>query len=215
MDFTGFSASATVNLVNNGRIMGCGGSGGDGGFAQDTSDGGELIKFPRAGTSGGDAIKGPGAGVTFSITNAQGRIYGGGGGGGGGGLSHTDNSTSHAVGGGGGGGAGGGRAGRGDKVGDQFNSATSTDGGNGTFVDAAAGGTGGTGGEQGGSDDGGNGGAGGDWGANGTIGDSPTGADIDITGGSAGLAGKAINQAGGTASFVSGSGSPNVKGAVT
>lgn len=217
MDFTGFPGGATVNLVNQGRIMGCGGHGGDGaeGGNMDSDHGLFASRRGGNGKNGGVGIKGPGTGVTFSITNAQGRIYGGGGGGGGGGVSTDFNSTA-CNGGGGGAGAGNGRGGRGGTAYSQDSGATAAgaDGTNGLLVNTAANGTGGAGTNSVDASTA-SGGNGGDWGANGTIGGSATANAWDIPPGNAGTAGLAIDQAGGTAGFVSGSGSPNVKGAVS
>lgn len=217
MDFTGFSPGATVNLVNQGRIMGCGGRGGDGAEAgnMDADHGLYASRRGSNAQNGGIAVRGPGAGVTFSITNAQGRIYGGGGGGGGGGVS-TDFTQTAANGGGGGGGAGGGFGGVGGMAYSQDSGGTlgGANGGDGSYIDTAANGVGGAG--QASVDASASaGGNGGDWGANGTIGGTSSGQAWDVPPGSAGLAGLAIDQAGGTASFVSGSGSPNVKGSVS
>ncbi len=216
LDFRGFASGSTINVVNNGFVVGAGGRGGLGGAINrqgpvDMSWGGQ------AGRSGGNAVEGPGTGITFSITNASGFIWGGGGGGGGGGVS-ADDGGNLAAGGGGGGGSGYGLGGDPNGLADtegipitiagvgtdgfflSSGSAANGTGGAGTSVNAAAGGTGGDGGA---------------FGAAGTAGASPAGFNRDIAGGAAGAAGKAINLNGGAATFVSGSGSPNVKGAVT
>lgn len=214
LDLSGFASGSTINLVNNGIIMGAGGRGGKGGAgaangSADYAWGGEL------GEAGGNAINGPGTGVTFNITNAAGRILGGGGGGGGGGGS-VNNGANLFNGGGGGGGAGGGRGGRGGQLVFQENT-TGTQaaaGGNGTLASSGGVGSGGAG-TQTGSASGGAGGAGGDWGDPGAAGGSPTTFGIDASGGVAGAAGKAVELNGGTHSFVSGGSSPNVKGAVS
>lgn len=215
MDFRGFTSGSVINLTNLGRIMGAGGKGGTGGVYMDLSDGQHGVLGPVAGRNGGTAIKGPGAGITLNITNLQGNIWGGGGGGGGGGVSaDTGSSGNTASGGGGGGGAGFGRGGDSLRVATGSVNANGALGTEGTNITSAANGTGGAGAEAG-SGDGGDGGAGGDWGAAGTIGGSPSGFNTSVAGGSAGLGGLAVDQNGGTVTFVSGSGSPNVKGGVT
>jgi len=84
------SFPGSVDLINNGTIVGDGGNGGTGGGASG----------PIAGGSGGTALE---VSVAVSITN-NGIIAGGGGGGGGGGFSQDYEGTHWAGGGGGGGG---------------------------------------------------------------------------------------------------------------
>lgn len=215
IDFRGFAAGSTINLVNEGYILGCGGRGGVGGAQARVGDS-DYSWFGQPGQAGGNAIQGPGA-STFNITNANGRIWGGGGGGGGGGTS-ADDGAGPAGGGCGGGGAGWGLGGLPNGIANVEGSAVTLvlPGTNGSFSPTAiTGGGAGSAGVQTGSATGGAGGAGGDWGTAGTAGTSPTGQDKDIAGGAAGAAGKAIELNGGAASFVSGSGSPNVVGAVS
>jgi hypothetical protein len=216
LDFRGFASGSTVNLINNGYIPGYGGRGGIGGAQARVGDS-DYSWFGQPGEAGGNAIEGPGTGVTFNITNANGRIWGGGGGGGGGGTS-CDDASGPCAGGGGGGGAGFGLGGAPNGLANVEGTGITLAGAgtNGFFSSAgsAANGTGGAAVETG-SSDGGAGGAGGDFGAAGTAGVSPTGFDRDIAGGAGGAAGKAIELNGGAANFISGSGSPNVKGAVS
>jgi hypothetical protein len=201
----GLPSGSVVRLYNNGFILGMGGEAGDGAaiYDQGTGLGTGNNTGPTSGRDGGTALRGPGSGVTFEVTNGAGHIWGGGGGGGGGGA--TLGGAGTVNGGGGGGGAGGGRGGRGGKstLGGGNNATDGTPGSSG--VDGVNG-TGGTGSGTGGT--GGNGGAGGDWGAAGSNG-------TDTSPGSGGAAGLAIDQNGGTATFVSGNGAPNIKGAVT
>lgn len=201
MDLSGLPSGSTVNLdTGAGYIIGRGGRGGDG---QGSTDRGSNIVFSvqaSPGEAGGNAIVGPGSGRTFNITNANGFIWGGGGGGGGGGSS-TAVGFSQA-GGGGGGGAGGGPYGTSRGV--------SIAGNVGTSGSAGPVGTPGTGG-AGSTTGGGAAGNGGDGGAYGTAGS----AGASSFGGAGGAAGKAIELGGGSANFISGSGSPNVKGAVS
>lgn len=214
LDFRGFTAGSTINLVNLGYVLGCGGMGGEGGFWTDVTDNGEWIKIPRQGRGAGSAIIGPGAGITFNITNAAGFIWGGGGGGGGGGVSADQGFGNVPCGGGGGGGNGGGLGGAGfsGRV-ESGGNVYASDGGDAGSGRQGAAGAGGAGAQQG-SSTGGGGGNGGDWGTAGSSGASPTGFAQDYAGATGGAAGKAIDLNGGAASFVSGSGSPNVKGAV-
>lgn len=217
LDFRGFASGSTINVTNLGYVLGQGGDGGSGGQAADQGSGTGLLGLSGgfAGLPGGNAIEGPGGGVTFSITNASGFIWGGGGGGGGGGASTNGGSPGVGNGGGGGGGAGsslGGRGGTQENV-SGLGGFHGTDGTGGTSGRNAAFGTGGAG--NGSNGGGGAGGAGGTYGAAGTAGTAnSTGSQVSNPGG-AGSAGKAISLNGGTATFVSGSGSPNVKGAVS
>jgi hypothetical protein len=191
-------------LFNSGYVIGDGGDAGDGGGGGSAGDAGE---------DGGNAIRLDFTGYA-EITNANGRIWSGGGGGGGGGGCLSWNSVdgvydSHKGGGGGGGGAGGGVRGTGG-----------TDASNGTAGSSGSAGVAGTGGNDGDSNNAGNGGDGGDYGEDGDAGGggSRHGGPSDgalSNGGLGGDAGYAVrHNAGTTVSFVSGSGSPNVKGSV-
>jgi hypothetical protein len=214
MDFSGFAATSTINLVNRGYIIGKGGRGGEGGYAMNASSGaGEFLENGGRGEDGGDAIRGPGAGITFTITNGSGYIWGGGGGGGGGGASvqNAVNVGNNSGGGGGGAGGGeGGRGGRGRTIGGQQEANSGTGGSsgrNGTF------GLGGVGSGFG-SSNGGNGGDFGQAGANGVPNTFYSFAQASA--GVGGGAGRAIFLDGGSPpTFISGSGSPNVKGAIS
>lgn len=217
MDLSGLISGCTVNLTNLGYILGRGGRGGRGG-AGNYPGSGVTMTTGLSGQPGGQAIKGPGSGCTFNLTNGSGFIWGGGGGGGGGGtsISVSVNSVANAGGGGAGSGAAfGGEPGLlGNNVFGGFPTGApggdSTSGVNGTFGAGGAGAAAGSGSAQ-------SGGAGGDWGAVGTAGTADTtnpSADRSPPGG-AGAAGKAIELSGGAATFVSGSGSPNVRGTVS
>lgn len=198
-------SGSIIRLYNNGYILGMGGMGGNGAAFYDQGSGlgnGTNIGAD-AGRNGGLALRGPGVDVTFEITNGAGHIWGGGGGGGGGGL--TQGSSATANGGGGGGGAGGGGAGRGGKA-TSGGGDNATDGAHGSSGVDGAPGAGGAGDSN--TTSGGNGGAGGDWGAAGSSGS-------DSNPGAGGAAGVAIDQNGGTATFISGNGAPNLKGGVT
>lgn len=147
-----------------------------------------IVIDGSAGRIGGAAIRGPGAGNSFNVTNASGFIWGGGGGGGSGAVTGDPGG-----GGGGGGGAGGGHFGPGG-VGDADGTSGSTGvngipglGGSGSGLANA-------------------GAAGGDWGVAGAT---------PASGIAGGAAGKAIELAGGAITWISGSGSPNVKGVVS
>lgn len=216
LDFTGFVAGSQISIINEGYIIGAGGQGGNGGGAGGFSGNDPYAETGRDGFPGGDAIRLPSTACTTAITNANGHIWGGGGGGGGGGGTSSTADANLAAGGGGGGGAGGGRGGQGMSfrsaagapVANATSGATSSTGRSGTFGAKGIGANFGTA-------DGGDGGDGGDWGTAGSSGESPTAQALDGAGGSGGAAGKAVNVNGGTApTFVSGSGSPNTKGAV-
>ncbi len=219
MDLSGLVAGSTVNLFDNGYILGHGGDGGNGSWAgvfRDNPEAAGSSLGATVGRDGGPAIKGPGAGITFNITNANGHIWGGGGGGGGGGSKALVNAGgANGAGGGGGGGAGGGRGGYVQPNGN--NPSASADGGHGSTGPNGAAGSGGAGlSNLSGTGD--VGGAGGDWGAAGTAGSFPGGGSswngINSNGGNAG---KAIELNGGGVPtwVISGSGAPNVKGSVS
>lgn len=219
LDLRGFAVGSTLNLINNGYILGMGGRGGIGGAQARVGDS-DYSWFGQPGQDGGNAIEGPGAGVDLNITNANGFIWGGGGGGGGGGTS-ADDGAGPAGGGCGGGGAGQGAGGLPNGIANVEGSAVTlvSPGGNGLFTagDPTIGGGAGSAGVQTGTATGGAGGDGGDWGVAGAAGVSPTGQDKDIAGGAGGAAGKAIEANGGAGdiNFISGSGSPNIEGAVS
>lgn len=216
IDLSGLISGCTVNLVNLGYVLGKGGDGGDGAVSSYPGSGSTQLSA-SAGKSGGKAILGPGSGCTFNITNANGFIWGGGGGGGAGGAGSGNPTLGVANAGGGGGGSGAGKGGRGGRG--TFISGSPVNGGDGGDGTSGVNGTFGAAGSaanQGGGTSGVSG-AGGDWGAAGTTGanpgSTPTGQFGAFSAG--GAAGKAIELSGGAATFVSGSGSPNVKGLVT
>lgn len=217
LDFGGgFASGSTINFTNLGFVIGCGGNGKSGGAAGDDGNA-EFCIGLNSNADGGNAIRGAGAGVTLNITNANGRIWGGGGGGGGGGArAATDDDC--AGGGGGGGGAGGGLGGPGARC---LASATSSiaEGDQGTpgvlnLNGSAANGTGGAGVAIA-TGTAGNGGAGGDYGADGSNGGAVTATATFIAATTGGAAGKAVDVNSSTVNFISGSGSPQVKGAVS
>lgn len=210
MDFSGFASGSTINFTNLGYILGAGGDGGQGG-AMGVND---YISNGANGKAAGPAIKGPGTGRNFNVTNAAGFIWGGGGGGGGGGVK-TSGGQNVVNGGGGGGGAGRGRAGGGGQYGYIAGSANGSDGSSGTLASTGAGGAGGAGVLGHGTGTFGSGGTGGDWGSGGNGGGAAaTGSQLGNPGGG-GAAGKAIDANGGSVTFVSGSGGPQVKGSVS
>jgi hypothetical protein len=116
MDLSGLPSGSTINVVNNGYIIGCGGDGADGAAAAYPGSGATILNAGIAG-NGGVAILGPGLSRSFNVTNTNGHIWGGGGGGGGGGAYDGVSSTGCGNAGGGGGGAGGGRGGKGGRLG--------------------------------------------------------------------------------------------------
>jgi len=202
---------STLNLTNLGYILAHGGDGGIGGrLHSSNSNSVVVIDGAGSGSAGGAAMRAPGAGITFNIVNADGHIWGGGGGGGGGGVASTGGGGGKAAqGGAGGGGAGGGQGGYGfgNNSTPGSKGADGSTGVNGTFGAGQAGHI-----ESAGSA--GVGGSGGTWGAAGASGGAVSSTNNGIQG-AGGAAGKAIELAGGTATFVSGSGSPNVIGAVS
>lgn len=216
LDLSGFASGSTVTLYNNGFIVGKGGRGGNSPISVDIGSADPwCFGIGRQGMAGGDAIKGPGSGCALFIVNANGRIWGGGGGGGSGGAS-VDGDEQTPSGGPGGGGAGFGEAG--------LNATAFEHGGTSNTSSAASPGTidlsGGDSGGSAGAGSSGNGysgagGDGGDFGANGTDGTAAATHDATMPPGSGGVSGKAVEQNSATVSFVSGSGSPNVKGAVS
>lgn len=217
MDLSGLPAGSTINLINLGYIIGQGGNGANGGWASYPGSGTSIASANLA-QAGGNAINGPGSGVTFNITNGSGHIWGGGGGGGGGGAYDgfaAGNGCGNA--GGGGGGAGGGIGGTGGLG--VYISGGNALGGNG--VNGTIGVSGGAGAAGVGTAAGtaivGVAGAGGAYGVAGSTGVAPTTATAGHTAvfSAGGGAGKAIALNGGTETFVSGSGSPNVIGAVS
>lgn len=211
LDLSGLPSGSTVNLFNSGYVLGAGGEGGAGLVHSDF--GAPSTNGPYDGLSAGNAILGPGSGRTFNVTNANGHIWGGGGGGGGGGASYPA-SANFTSGGGGGGGAGGGKGGRGGRVGfSAANNFNASDGLSGSTGISGSFGAGGNGGSSGGSASAG--GAGGDWGTVGTAGSTNTTfgtGNLQSLGGAGGAAGLAISLAGGAVTWISGSGSPNVRG---
>lgn len=213
MSLVGFVAGSIIVITNNGYVLGKGGRGGTGAVSICFSADDDCSSSGTNGRAGGPAIKCAVVGVTITIFNASGRIWGGGGGGGGGGANSAYPSVSGSSGGGGGGGAGagnGGEPGGASINGSAAMGAIGTDGStgpNGTF------GTGGAGAQRGGASSTGTGGAGGDWGAAGTAGTTPA---SGVPAGALGAAGKAIDLNGNATTTIStGAGAPNVKGAVS
>lgn len=213
MSFAGFAAGSIVVLTNLGYIIGKGGDGGRGASGSVSSADNTSSTGATNGRNGGTALKAPGLGVTFTIFNASGFIWGGGGGGGGGGALANYPAVSGSGGGGGGGGAGGGKGGDEGVASADANTArgtAGTNGGNGSLGVLGAGGTAAT---YGGGSTAGVGGAGGDYGANGV--DGTSGGAGEVAHGVKGTPGKAIDlNANVTTTISTGAGSPHVKGAV-
>ena len=217
LDLSGILSGSTINLINNGYILGRGGDGGDGAIANYPGSG-ATVEAAGPALGGGKAINGPGSGLTFNITNANGHIWGGGGGGGGSGASDGGGGgTGLGNGAGGGGGAGNGRRGKGARgVYIGGGSTIASDGIDGNMsLTGTAYGSAGTGTNWGAGSIG-TAGAGGDWGTAGAAGTNPGSMPTGHSGAfsAGGAAGKAIELNGGAATFISGSGTPNVKGAV-
>lgn len=168
MQVSSFTSGDTVKIINNGTIVGCGGTGG-------------------AGNGGNGGTGGTGLYLTYptTVTN-NGTLAGGGGGGGGGAQGGFSTKTGYRTYGAGGGGGGAG-----------VNGGAGGAGGAGSYSSGAAGasGTATAGGAGGGTS--GLGGAGGTGGARGTVGSSGLGADPSVdqtTGiGAGGAAGKYLN----------------------
>lgn len=189
-----FAAGVTVIIINNGRIVGCGGDSGRGG------DGGDRIGGePGTSTEDGDnGQAGDDGGTAFytrrTVSLVANEIWGGGGGGGGGGgAGYSSGSVGITAGGGGGGGGGAGRiqgtgsngGNGGDPDGDSGNSGDNSE--------TESGGQGGTGGDStGAAGGGGNGGDGGNAGQDGDDGQDGDG-NRGGNGGNGGDAGAAID----------------------
>lgn len=201
-------AGSVLRIINNGYIIGAGGAGGGGSACFEETAGADTNEFHGAqdGRDGGNALRGPGAGITCQVTNGAGRIWSGGGGGGGGGSSATNGG---GAGGGGGGGAGGGASSDAGAVGTIV---AGQGAGGSTGVDGV-GGAGGAG-TSSGSASGQAGGAGGDYGEAGTDGTAAVGGVLNVPRGLGGTAGLAVDQNGGTVTFLNGGGAPNVLGAI-
>lgn len=208
-DMAGFTSGSTLNITNLGYCLGRGGMGGTG--SATGSSGATLIDDIAAtsGYPGGPAMRGPGAGITLNMTNGSGFIWGGGGGAGGGGAASLTSGTD-SNGGGGGGGKGSGPGGEGGCAA----SGGIHQGGNGVSGGGNPSSAAGTGGAGAGSVTGANGGTGGDWGSGGGAGSNGSSGTTGA-GGSGGTPGKAIDLNGGSITFVSGSGGPNIKGTVS
>lgn len=115
---SGWPASSTITIVNNGTIGGAGGAGGSGGS--------DAPQVGGNGAAGGDAIS---LSYAVTINNTNGNVFGGGGGGSGGGGSA---SVGAAAGGGGGGGGQGSTGGAGGVRGAQAAGSPGANGGAGT-----------------------------------------------------------------------------------
>lgn len=182
-----FSVGSTFTCIaeNNGRFIGAGGDGGDGG-----DDNGAILGAAGDGTDGGHAIASEGFDVDIDIDN--GFLLGGGGGGGGG--AGVDFGATTDAGGGGGGGIGftgeGGAAG----LGGSGSTPSAGNGTAGTSIAAGAGGAGG--GVSAGTAIGGAGGAYGDAGSRGYH-----EGDGNLRAGTGGHAGNAFSPVSGTATL--------------
>ena len=150
----GVGSTFTFTCIKNGRILGVGGDGGDGG-----TDFGATGEGGTPGSNGGFALSSDGFAVNVNIDD--GYLFGGGGGGGGG--SYEDTGTGGDAGGGGGGGQGY-NGGTGGIAGNNIGLAPASNGANGTRNNAGAGGV------QGGLSNPNSGGDGGVWGSGGQTG---------------------------------------------
>lgn len=217
MDLSGLPAGSTINLINNGAIIGFGGNGGNAvEMWSNEIDACGVFKAATVGAAGGAAISLGGDTTTINITNVSGNIWGGGGGGGGGG-SAADFTGEISGGGGGGGGAGAAAA-----AGGQGSAGAGLPGSDGSAGSASAsypadpgGGAGGAAGATGGGGTlGGAGGNGSDYGVAGLNGVAGSGGDCIGAPSNGGSGGFAVAGSLATINFISGGGSPNVKGGV-
>lgn len=224
---SGWTGTPTFTLVNNGYIIGAGGSGNAGGK-------GHTSLYD--GIPGDDGVLALALAGDTTITNGSGFIWGGGGAGGsGGGVFGSDGVGNCGIGGAGGSGGAGntnaGVAGIGDGVlGGNWHDPIDVSPSDGNAPTGALISQTGGAAALGGSDvstvggpaslNSGDGGAGGDYGQPGSSGQDatyvvPSGIVAAGLGGAGGAAGDAIATNGATITWISGSGSPNVKGAVS
>lgn len=182
----GFPSGSLVKLINNGRIAGRGGDGGNGAQASSPAGG--------DGDDGGTALE---LDDDIQIDNTSGEIFGGGGGGGGGAAATSAGAPN---------GGGGGGGGQGDNGGDKGVALSSgNDGQNGGTSSAGNGGNGAT--------YGGKGGNGGSWGQGGKDGKGPS--ILGGQGGDGGAGGKAVDLNGNTITWIAGNNATQVKGSVS
>lgn len=201
---TSWPVGSTITINNEGKIQG---RGGNGGYAD--------LSSPQSGLPGGDALN---LQINTTITNASGSIWGGGGGGGGAadvGQSVIEGEFTEVTAYGGGGGGGGGAGSDGGTGGAPGVNVVTTivapsAGSTGISTSGGGGGFGGTGQNSTAIATGGTGGAGG---GPGTAGTGSITQGILVSAG--GAAGKAVDLNGFTVTWNSGSGSPNVLGAVS
>ncbi len=176
---------STVEIINNGYIIGKGGAGGKGGDASYPN-----VSNGANGSNGGNALS-----ITLDVTinNTNGYIYGGGGGGGGGGSAEWATISYSNYGGGGGGGGAGNITSSGGGVGVASGAPGQSISGSSGSNGSTSGGAEGFGG-VGANASGGDGGAGGNYGASGTAGvnGSTTVGNVG-SGGTRGFAGNAID----------------------
>ena len=178
-----WASGDTVTIVNNGVIIGAGGTGGAGGNAASGtgSPGG-------TGLSGGPALSVARA-ITFTNTSGVAAAGAGGGGGGGGTSYNTGKGSFFSSGGGGGGGGRGNIGGSGGSGGLASSTGSQSNGSAGNAGATLYQGTGGGGGANFGYGSGASGGAGGILGSAGSTGGTATGTGGNGAGGSGGAAG--------------------------
>jgi hypothetical protein len=207
-----WTSGSTLKIVNNGYVTGGGGNGGSG---QECDSSSLAVTGVGVGGTGGIAIS---LGVSTTIDNTNGYIFGGGGGGGGGsaaGLQTSAPFTTRAGGGGGGGGAGGGGGGAGGNANDGglYNGQNgSTAGSDPTLTNQ--GGPGGAGGLNFVGTVGGVGGDGGDWGQSGNTGGTGT-PNFASNGAGGGSNGSAVATNGNSLTWLAGNNGTQVKGGVS
>lgn len=197
---TSLPANSTLTIINNGRIAGIGGAGGNGWGADISSN-----EVPGgAGSNGGHAIE---SSCPTTLDNTNGEVFGGGGGGAGGAVTRKPPGgayTYRGCGGGGGGGRGYNNAAAG--IGGASAVSIFENGFTGVAGSSAAFGTAGLG-----RNDAGPGGDGGDWGTAGTGGQGGA-ADSSITY-TGGTAGQAVKTNGGGLTITGGNNGVQIKGA--
>ena len=187
-----------IDIIGNARILGRGGSGGDGGSTSLFGINEKAGADGAPGGAGGAALTIPTA-ITVNLDMDAGFIYGGGGGGGGGGASGgTIGNPNHAGGGGGGGGQGW-DTNPGGAGGTDLGSATQRPGTAGTTGNISGPGNKGLGGNTGLGTPDGDGGDGAAWGLAGDVGENQWlynalgGPQLDNVGGAGGTAGNSIS----------------------
>lgn len=211
---SGWASGTVITIVNNGKIYGMGGAGGNSATINNAS----TVVAGTNGQAGGVAMAL--RAITF-INNGAGEIFGGGGGGGAGQGTYLVDSFNYTATGGGGGGGRGGATSAAGSAGTSNLPNTPPDqirvGTGGATGSQSSFGTGGSGGTYDGGDRAGNGSSGGDWGASGSNG----GTAVNTSGfavaaaTSGGAGGNAVALNGNSITWLAGNTGARVKGAVS